>query len=104
MHRFRHAGKLRADGHDERARLLDDAPGPPVGVRTAIAHRRLRVESVAHRLDALLPGIVVEHEIAQVRMPLEAHAEHILGFPLVPIRRVNPLDHAGENLLRRGAR
>ena len=100
MDRFRDAGELRADGHDERARFLDDAPRPPVGVRTAVAHRRLRVESVAHRLDPFLPDVVVEHEIAQMGVPFEAHAEQILRFPLVPVRRVNPFDDAGEDLLR----
>ena len=102
MHRFCDAGKFRPNGHNERARFLDDAPGPPIDVRTAVAHRRLRVESVAHRLDALLPDVIVENEIAEMRMPFEAHAEQVLGFPLVPIRRMNPLDNAGENILRQG--
>ena len=102
VHRFRHPREFGADGHDECARLLNDAPGPPVGVREAMAHRRLRVKSAAHRFDAFLPGVVVEHEIAQMRMTFEAHAEQILRLPLVPVRRVNPLDNAGEYLLREG--
>ena len=104
MHRFGHAGEFRADGHDERARLLHDAPRPPVGVRTAMAHRRLRVEAVAHRLDVFLPGIVVENEITEVRMAFKTHAEQILRFALVPVRRVNPLDDAREMFSPRAAR
>jgi hypothetical protein len=100
MHRFRHAGEFRTDGHDERTRLLDDAPRPPVGVRKAMAHRRLRVDAAPHRLDIFLPGVVVEHKIAEVRMTFEVHAEQILRFPLVPVRRVNPLDDAREDVLR----
>ena len=92
------------DRHDERARLLNDAPRPPVGVRKAIAHRRLRIEAAAHRLDTFLPGVVVEHEIAQTRMALEAQAEQILRFAFVPVRRVNPLDDAREDASRRAAR
>ena len=37
-------GVFRADRHHERARLLDDARRPPVGVRLSIAHGRRRIE------------------------------------------------------------
>ena len=102
VHGFRRAGELRADGHDESARLLNDAPRPPIRVRKAVMQCRLRVKSVPHRFHGFLPGVVVEHEIAQVWMPLETHAEQVLRFPLVPVRGVNPLDHTGEDVVGKG--
>ena len=102
MHRFRDAGELRPYGHNERAGLLDDAPGSPVDVRTAVVHRGLRIEPVPHRLDPFLPDVVVKYEISKMGVPLEAHAEHVLCFPLVPVCSMNPLDHARENLVGEG--
>ena len=104
MHRLRHAGVFRANGHDERARFLNDAPRPPVGVRFAMAHGRLRIEMAAHRLDVFLPGIVVQDEIAEARMTFKVQAKQILGFALVPVRRVNEFDDARKSFLgeRRG--
>ena len=75
--------------------------------RQSASGRRLRIaacgiKSAAHRLDAFLPSVVVEHEIAQMRMTFEAHAVQILRFPLVPVRRVNPFDDAGKDILSKG--
>ena len=47
---------------------MHDAERSPVGIGRAMEQRFARVERVAHRLDAFLPGVVVEHEIAQSRM------------------------------------
>ena len=54
----------------------------------------------AHRLDAFLPGIIVQDKIAQARMALEFHAEQILGFALMPVGGVNEFDDAGKSPLR----
>ena len=103
MNRLGHAGIFRADGHHECARLLNDAMRPPVGIRLAMTHRRLRIEMMAHRLDVFLPGVVVQNEIAEARMAFKIQAEQILGFALVPVRRVNEFDDAGKGFSASGA-
>ena len=104
MNRLGHAGVFRADGHHECARLLHDAMRMPVGVRLAMKHRRLGIEVMAHRLDVFLPGVVVQNEIAEARMAFKIQAEQILGFALVPVRRVNKFDDARKSFFgeRRG--
>ena len=59
-----------------------------------MAHGRLRIEMAAHRLDAFLPGVVVQDEIAEAWMSLKMQAEQILGFAFVPVCCVNKLDDA----------
>ena len=96
VNRLRHTGINRANRHDERARLLDDSPWPPLGVGLSVPHGGAGVEAMAHRLDVLLPGIVVQHKVAEARMPFKDQAEEILGLALVPVRRVDELHDARE--------
>ena len=98
MNGFGHAGKFRADGHHERARLLNNAMRTPVRVRLAMEHRRLWIEVAAHRLDVFLPRVVVQNEIAQTWMTFKVQAEQILGFALVPVRSVNKFDDTRKSL------
>ncbi len=74
--------------------------------RQSASGRRLRIAACAsnpRRIGSTpsCQSVIVEHEIAEMRMTLEAHAEQILRFALVPVRRVNPLDDAREYLLRK---
>ncbi len=94
-----HAGVFRAYGHHKRAWFLDDAPRPPVGVRLAMVHRCLRIEMPAHRLDVLLPDIVMQHKITEERMPLEDQTIQVFSLTLVPVGRVDEFHDAGEGPL-----
>ena len=104
MNGFGHPGKFRTDGHDERARFLNHAMGPPIRVGFSMLHRGLRVEMAAHWLDAFLPGIVVQDKIAEARMAFKNQTEQILGLAFVPVRRMNKFDDARESFFgqRRG--
>src|SRR5208282_2502608 len=66
--------------------------------------RLARVEVAAHRLDTFLPGIVVQHEIAETRMSFKDEAIHVLGLALVPVRRMNEFDDTRKSFFgeRRG--
>src|SRR5208283_2713764 len=97
--RLGHAGIFRPNRHYERARFLDDASWPPVGVRLAVVHRRFRIEMTAHRLDVFLPGVVVQDEIAESRMTFKGETKQILGLPLMPVRSMHKFDNAGKNCL-----
>ena len=57
----------------------------------------------AHRLDAFLPGVVVQNEVAESRMTFKDKTKQVLGLPLMPVRRMHKLDNAGKNLFLSGA-
>ena len=48
-------------------------------------YRLSRIEALAHRIDALLPGVIVKDEIAETRMSFEDQPEQVLDFAFVPV-------------------
>ena len=53
---------------------MHDAERPPVGIGRRWS-RVLRARTVSHRLDALLPGIIVQDEITKTRMTFKRQAK-----------------------------
>src|ERR1700728_3582617 len=97
---FGDAAVDRADRHGEGAGGVHDALRPPVWISFPMADGCVGVKLLTHRRQAFLPGVVVQHEVTQLRVPLEGLTKEILGFPFMPVDSGDDLKGAWEAGLR----
>ena len=68
----------------------------------AMQHRLSRIKAFAHWIYALLPGVIVEDEIAEARVTFEDEPEQILCLAFVPVGGVNLFADANNTIFRTG--
>ena len=82
--------------------LLDNLAGLPIQIGLTMQHRLSRIKAFAHWIYALLPGVIVEDEIAETRMSFEDQPEQVLCLAFVPVGGVNLFADAGYPIFRTG--